>query len=211
MEDKSSYSEEMKTIRKIMEDSTRFLSLSGLSGIFAGVIALIGATFAYFILLNNANIPEMDYFNSYSLYETRILRVKLIIDLLLVLILAIAFSYYFSSKKARRDKKKIWTYASRRMLINLVVPLATGGFFIFILIIHDQIQLIIPSMLVFYGLALVNAGKFTYNEVFYLGLSEIITGILAGFIQGSGIFLWAFGFGILHIGYGIFMFRKYDR
>jgi len=194
-----------------MEDSTRFLSLSGLSGIFAGVIALIGATFAYFILLNNANIPEMDYFNSYSLYETRILRVKLIIDLLLVLILAIAFSYYFSSKKARRDKKKIWTYASRRMLINLVVPLATGGFFIFILIIHDQIQLIIPSMLVFYGLALVNAGKFTYNEVFYLGLSEIITGILAGFIQGSGIFLWAFGFGILHIGYGIFMFRKYDR
>ena len=194
-----------------MEDSTRFLSLSGLSGIFAGIIAIIGAIIAYFILVNNGTNLYADHFNGYSISGTRIIRIKLIVDLLIVLIFAITVSYYFSSKKAIRDGKKIWTHVSRRLLINMIVPLITGGFFIIILITHDQLQLIIPSMLIFYGLALVNAGKFTYNEVFYLGLSEIFTGILCGFLHGYGILFWAFGFGVLHIVYGGFMLRKYDR
>jgi predicted lysophospholipase L1 biosynthesis ABC-type transport system permease subunit len=43
--------DELKTIRKIMEESTRFLSLSGLSGIFAGFFAIAGAMVAWFIIL----------------------------------------------------------------------------------------------------------------------------------------------------------------
>lgn len=211
MEDKSRYSEDMKTIRRIMEDSTRFLSLSGLSGIFAGLIALIGTTIACFIIWNNGDVLYNDYFSSSSDAGTRILRIQLLIDALLVLFFAVVVSYYFAKKKTEEQGKKIWSQVSRRLLINLIVPLLSGGIFIILLIIQDQFQLIIPSMLIFYGLALVNAGKFTYSEVFYLGLAEILTGILSGFFAGPDILFWGFGFGVLHIVYGFFMFRKYDR
>lgn len=210
MENKSHYSEDMRTIRKIMEDSSRFLSLSGLSGIFAGLIALIGTTIACFIILNNGDILYNDYLSSSSDAGTRIFRIKLLIDASLVLFFAVVISYYFAVKKTKAQGKKIWTQVSRRLLLNLIVPLLSGGIFIIVLIVQDQFQLIIPSMLIFYGLALVNAGKFTYNEVFYLGLAEILTGVLAGFIEGPDIFFWGFGFGVLHIVYGYFMFRKYD-
>jgi len=211
MEDKSSYSEDMRTIRKIMEDSTRFLSLSGLSGIFAGLVALIGTTIACFIILNYGDILYNDNFSSSSVTGTRILRTQLLIDGLIILLFALGISYYFARKKTKTEGKKIWTQVSRRLLINLIVPLLTGGIFIIILIIQDQLQLIIPSMLIFYGLALVNAGKFTYTEVFYLGLAEILTGLLSGFLKGPDILFWGFGFSVLHIVYGFFMLRKYDR
>jgi hypothetical protein len=211
MTDSSRYSEDMKAIRKIMEDSTRFLSLSGLSGIFAGIIALTGAAVAWFIILKTVNILNYEYFNSLPAKETGIIKSQLVIDGLIILILAVVFSLYFSLKKARRDGKKIWTPVSRKLLINLLVPLIAGGMFVLVLLIQNQLQLIIPSLLLFYGLALVNAGKFTYGEVFYLGLSEVITGIISGFFSEYGIVFWCFGFGILHIVYGILMIRKYER
>jgi hypothetical protein len=211
MTDSSRYSEDMKAIRKIMEDSTRFLSLSGLSGIFAGIIALTGAAVAWFIILKTVNILNYEYFNSLPAKETGIIKSQLVIDGLIILILAVVFSLYFSLKKARRDGKRTWTPVSRKLLINLLVPLIAGGMFVLVLLIQNQLQLIIPSLLLFYGLALVNAGKFTYGEVFYLGLSEVITGIISGFFSEYGIVFWCFGFGILHIVYGILMIRKYER
>jgi hypothetical protein len=132
-----------------------------------------------------------------------------LIDALLTLILAIGVSLYFSYRKSLRNSIKIWTPVSKRLLINLLIPLVSGGIFIIILYLQNNWKLVIPSMLLFYGLALVNSGKFTYNEVFYLGLIEILTGLLSALLPGYGIFFWAFGFGLLHITYGLIMYRKY--
>jgi hypothetical protein len=183
--------DELKTIRKIMEDSTRFLSLSGLSGIFAGIFAIAGATVAWFL-------------------RTPVMRWQLITDAIIVLVLSIVFTLWLSQRKARRAGKALWTPVLRRLVVNMMIPLLSGGLFIIILLIQNHIQLIVPGMLIFYGLALVNAGKFTYGEVFYLGLLEIATGLLAAMLPTLGLYFWTFGFGFLHIVYGLFMYRKYE-
>ena len=202
MEVKSDYIEDLKVIKKVMEESSRFLSLSGLSGVFAGIIALLGSAAAYIFFLGGQGVLS---FENISAHKT-----GLGIDALLVLVLAIAVSLYLSYRKSMRKGTGMWTPVSKRLLINLLVPLVTGGILIIILYSQHNWQLIIPSMLIFYGIALVSAGKFTYNEVFCLGLSEILTGLLSALLPSYGLFFWAFGFGILHIAYGLFLFRKYE-
>jgi hypothetical protein len=202
--------EDIRTIRKMMEESTRFLSLSGLSGIFAGVFAIAGALIAYFLILNKGSIHQDEYFRILTEKETLILRWKLIADALCVLILSIIFSFRFSSHKAKREGKAFWSPISKRLLISMLIPLFTGGIFIIVLLLQNNMQLIVPGLLIFYGLALVNAGKFTYDEVFYLGILEIITGLVSAFFSGWGIIFWIFGFGMLHIVYGVIMYRKYE-
>lgn len=202
--------EDIKVIRKMMEESTRFLSLSGLSGIFAGVIAIAGALIAYFLILKNGRITYDEYISSLSAKETIALRWQLFADAACVLALSILFSLYFSFQKAKREGKTFWSPISKRLLINLLIPLITGGIFIFVLLIQNHMQLVVPGLLIFYGLALVNAGKFTFDEIFYLGILEIVTGLLSSFFPGWGIIFWIIGFGIIHIIYGVLLYRKYE-
>jgi hypothetical protein len=202
--------DELKTIRKIMEESTRFLSLSGLSGIFAGVFAITGALVAWFLILNNGTIRYDELFRSLNEKETFTLRWQLITDAIVVLVLSVVFSLWLSGRKARQAGKSLWTPVLRRLVVNMMIPLFSGGLFIIILLVQNHIQLIVPGMLIFYGLALVSAGKFTYGEVFYLGLLEIVTGLFSALFPQMGIFFWTFGFGFLHIVYGSIMYRKYE-
>lgn len=202
--------EDLKTIRKIMEESSRFISLSGLSGVFAGITAIAGAFVAFFLILDNGSIHLDDYFRSLTEQEIFSLRWQLIADAALVLVISVLFALYFSVRKAKRDKKNVWTPVSKRFLINLLVPLVTGAVFILVLLYQNNIQLIVPCFLIFYGLALVNACKFTFSEIFYLGILEIITGLVSAFVPGWGLIFWIFGFGLLHIIYGLVMYRKYE-
>jgi hypothetical protein len=210
MENNSRSIEDIKTIRKMMEESSRFLSLSGLSGIFAGLLAITGALIAYFLILKNGSIRYEDYVRSLTGQETQSLRWQLIADAVCVLTLSVIISFYFSFQKAKREGKNFWTPVSRRLMMNLLIPLVTGGVFTIVLLIQNQMQLIVPGLLIFYGLALVNAGKFTYGEVFYLGILEIITGLVSAFFTGWGIIFWIIGFGLLHIIYGVALYRKYE-
>jgi hypothetical protein len=210
MKSDSNSVEDLKAIRKIMEDSSRFLSLSGLSGVFAGITAIAGALIAYFFILDSGKIHYEDYLNSFSMQEEQVLRWKLIADVVIVLVISIMFVLYFSIKKARRDGKNFFSPLSKRLLINLLIPLITGGVFMFVFLLNNYLQLIVPGLLIFYGLALVNVGKFTFGEIFYLGILEIITGVISAFIPGWGLVPWIFGFGILHIIYGLALYRKYE-
>lgn len=210
MDSKLNYFEDIKTIKKIMEESSRFISLSGLSGLFAGLIALIGGVVAYFVIMKSNTLLSDEYLISLSAKEAGTMKTQLIIDALFMLIFAIGTAVYFSYRKSQQQGLKIWTPISKRLLINLLIPLVTGGFFIIILYVENQFQLIVPCMLIFYGLALVNAGKFTYREVFYLGLVEIMTGLASSVFIEYVLFFWCFGFGLLHIAYGLIMYRKYE-
>ena len=210
MNNNLSTSDELKAIRKLMEESTRFLSLSGFSGIFAGVFAIAGALVAWFFILDRGNILYDEYFRSLSGKESSLLRLQLAVDAGAVLILSVISAFWFSSVKAKKSGKRMWTPVSERLLVNMAIPLVAGGLFILILLFRNNVQMIVPGMLVFYGLALVSAGKFTYSEVFYLGLLQIVTGLFAALFTGYGLLFWIIGFGILHILYGLFMLRKYE-
>ena len=211
MDNQSEYIEDIRIIKKVMEESSRFLSLSGLSGLFAGLIALAGAAFAIFILFDGRFLLDDGFFSENTAREITLLKTWLIVTAAIVLAMAIGVSLLFSHRKSVRKGLKMWTPVSKRLLVNLLVPLITGGILILIFYFQHHWNLVIPSMLIFYGLALVSAGKFTYNEIFYLGLIEILTGLLSAALPVYGILLWCFGFGLLHITYGLIMYRKYER
>ena len=218
MNEKEKHLKTLKDIKSLMERSSRFISLSGLAGINAGVFALLGAAVVYY-----------KYFGSFSLaaYNHRfpmIITVNfiffMILVALLVLILSISSSIYFTTRNARKKNLPLWDETTFRTIINLIVPLVVGGIFCLILIYHsigaDGISfkifgLVAPTTLVFYGLALYNASKYTLDEVRYLGISEIILGLLGCIFIGSGLLFWVLGFGVLHIIYGFMMWWKYER
>jgi hypothetical protein len=208
MKEENTSAEELKTIRKLMEESTRFLSLSGFSGVLMGLFAIAGAAVAWFMILDGGkaeNMGSLEFLSGISRSST----ILLISTAAIVLILSLASGFYFSWKNAKRSGVNFWTPASRRMLTGLLIPLASGGFFALILLFHNQLWLIIPVFLIFYGLALINAGKFTYGEITWLGIFEIVTGLAAAIFPGQGLLFWILGFGILHIVYGVMMYRKY--
>lgn len=200
--------EQIKQIRHLMQKSSKFLSLSGLSGISAGVIALIAAFIAT-QMINDFSL-RMEHAVDFT-EQIRQLEFNLLILAAITLSTAIVFGYLFTQKKARKSNEKVWNSTSKRMLLNLTIPLITGGIFISSLLIHNYVYLIAPATLIFYGLALINASKYTLVDIKFLGLSEIALGLLASFFLGYGLLFWSIGFGILHILYGIIMYIKYDR
>ena len=203
--------EDLQAIRDIMERSSKFLSLSGLSGIFAGLCALAGTAVAWFFILDSGHIQYNEYLCSIGASPINPLSLSLAIDALLVLILAILGAVYFSFRKARKSGQQFWTNSTKRLIVHLLIPLVSGGIFVVILILRNNIELVSSVMLIFYGLSLVNAGKFTLGEIHYLGLTEIVLGILAGIFVNQGLLFWAVGFGLVHIVYGTVMYYRHER
>jgi len=203
--------EDLQTIREIMERSSKFLSLSGLSGIFAGVCALIGAAIAWFLILDSGHVPYSEYMHGSGDWTMTGIRFYLALDAMLVLGFAVLGAIFFSQRNARKSGHRFWTHSTRRLLVHLLIPLVSGGIFILILVFQNNLMLISSAMLIFYGLSLVNAGKFTFGEIHYLGLTEIVLGILAGVFINHGLLFWTIGFGLMHIVYGIVMYYRHER
>jgi hypothetical protein len=193
--------EDIKVIREMMEKSSKFLSLSGLSGIVAGITAIAGAAFAYFYLLRDPSLTDYN-----RLQEAGIL----LADGLVVLSISIGFGIYFSRKKAKKHNQRLLNSVTKRAMYNLAIPLITGGIFSLVFLLRGNTELVTASTLIFYGLALVNASKYTLDEIHYLGITEIVLGLLASVFMHNGIWFWTVGFGLCHIFYGLAMYFKYD-
>ena len=199
------YLQDITEIKNIMNKSSRFLSLSGLSGILAGIYALVGAYFARVLLLT-ANYDQY----SYTLSETNI-EYKIIGIALAVALLSIITGYILTRNKAKKQNVKIWDTTTKRLLFNFLVPLATGGIFGLIILSQGIFLYIAPVTLIFYGLALFSASKYTIGNVKYLGIAEIILGLFALYFIGYGFYFWVIGFGVFHIIYGAIMYFTLER
>ncbi|WP_316809808.1 hypothetical protein [Pedobacter heparinus] len=197
----------LNDIRNIMNRSSRFISLSGLSGVFAGFTALIGAYLAH--------IEITDYINGQYTYGQSDLDLEfnLIKIGLGVLLVALVGGLLLTLRQTKKKNLPFWDRTTKNLLINLAIPLISGGLFIIaLLLVHPNTYgLIAPSCLVFYGLALINASKYTYTDIRFLGFCEVILGLIAMFNIGYGLYFWAAGFGFLHILYGMIMYFKYER
>lgn len=206
--------EHLAEMRALMERSTRFLSLSGLSGVWAGLCALAGVAvvYAYLDMSPISDGSKLDYY----IEAISTMRWGLHYEILFVLIAlsvlatALAGGVFFTTRKARQRGEKIWDASSRRLLWAMAVPLLTGGVFCLSLLENGYISLLAPCTLIFYGLALVAGSKYTLRDVGNLGYFEIALGLLGVYNPGYGLELWAVGFGVLHIAYGLFMYFKYD-
>jgi len=216
MENKDIY-DDISSIKNIMERSTKFISLAGLSGVMAGIYALIGASIAYMIIPQYNTISVADYDKAYTetasgnTYHSLSVELILFVVALVILFLSIGTGILLSARKARRNNQSVWNPSSQSLANAGLLPLLTGGCFAFILYLQHHYGTIAPTCLVFYGLALVSASKYTYGDVKWLGLLEIILGLLSLMQPGYGLYFWALGFGVLHILYGTIMYFKYDR
>ena len=203
--DTKNYHEDLSHIRSMMERSSRFISLSGLSGVVAGLAAIIGATYVYFVFKREG----ISYFDG----DRNILGPALVRELVwigtTILVVAVLSGYFFTASKSKKKGLKIWDATTKRLLVTFAVPLVAGGFFCLALIYHHLFVFIAPATLIFYGLALVSAERYTLTDVKYLGYFEIILGLISLFFLGWGLVFWAIGFGVLHIVYGLIMHKKY--
>lgn len=204
MKEQEKYLEDIKEIKDIMNRSSRFISLSGLSGVSAGIIALLGAYLAYQTVY--ASQDNLGY-RKIALTEENLTMLLGIV--ILVLVLSIASSAFFTVIKAKRVNQKLWDAPTKLLITNLLIPLVTGGILCLILLLNGYLGLVAPLTLIFYGLALVNASKFTLHDIRSLGILEIALGLIATHFIGFGLLFWAIGFGLLHIIYGIIMHVKY--
>ncbi|KDN56063.1 hypothetical protein [Flavobacterium seoulense] len=199
------HQEDLLHIRSMMERSSRFISLSGLSGVFAGLSALIGGLYAYQLLEKNG----INYFEAKSVSISSSLVSELFWTGIVIFIFALLFGILFTVRKSKKYNLPIWTSTTKNMLLNLCIPLVAGGIFCLALIFHQMYVIIAPATLLFYGLALVNAEKYTFSDIKYLGYCQLVLGSIAAFYLGYGLFFWILGFGVLHILYGLMMFKKY--
>jgi len=202
--------QDVKDIKRLMERSSRFISLSGLSGVSAGICALAGASIARFGIFRN-------YYNLYNLRgsfadnDFNTLKIQLLLLAAGVFAAAFLTAFYFTWRKAGSQGIPLWNHTSRLLFWNMVIPLAAGALFILGMLQYDEWKFVAPASLIFYGLALVNASKYTLTDIRYLGYCEIALGILNMQWPGHGLYFWAIGFGFLHIIYGIIMWWKYER
>lgn len=204
--EKNTHLENLAEIRSIMERSSGFLSLSGLSGVFAGSFALAGAGFAYYYIRWVAGKRLLP-----SLVMDRQMLLVLVADALIVLALTLLFGFLMTRRNTLRKGLPIKSTASYRMLLNLAIPLATGGLTAFLFILKGIYTPIPGLLLVFYGLALINASKYTLRDIRFLGMIEVVLGLFTLWFTGYELLLWAVGFGVLHIIYGMLMYFKYEK
>lgn len=208
MKENPDYARDLIEIRSMMERSSKFLSLSGLAGVMAGIYALAGACISYQVLdFNPTKI-------AYSSLDIDILLpdlIRVVFVAIAVLILALGTAVFLSWKKAKKSGEKFWNATTRRVISAMAVPLVTGGLVILALIAKGLIGFMAPFSLLFYGLALYNTSKFTYEEVKYMGLIEIGLGLISSFYIEYGTICWAAGFGLVHIIYGIYLHYKYEK
>ncbi|WP_299111762.1 hypothetical protein [uncultured Winogradskyella sp.] len=196
------YLKDISEIKSLMNKSSRFISLSGLSGILAGIYALIGAAVAYWLVVTYSG-GKLYIFNGWVFWASMLV-------LLMVAFLSALTGIILTTRKAKKNNEKIWDSSSRRLLFNFLIPLIVGGIYCFIILNQGRYGQTGGLMLIFYGLALVSASKYSIGDIKYLGYIEIILGLIASYYPGYGFWLWVIGFGIMHILYGTWMHFKYD-
>ncbi|MEZ5015659.1 MAG: hypothetical protein R2800_01295 [Flavipsychrobacter sp.] len=205
----------LSDIKRIMERSARFLSLSGWSGIWAGIVGLISAAIAYSWI---ADLTTADYYNYRATKGASIragqltgIDVQFIALAAITFIVALAGGIYFTWNKTKKQGLKIWNSASKKMLVQIAIPLCAGGVFVLVFLFNGLEMYIAPTSLTFYGLALLNGSKYTLSDIQYLGILEVLLGCISLLVLGHGLIFWAIGFGLLHIIYGVIMWNKYDK
>jgi hypothetical protein len=200
---------DLAAIRSMMEESSRFMSLSGLSGLSAGAVALLGAGGVYAYLRERGILGALGKRIAYIPDNQTLIELSALA--LLTLACALGASAYFTLRRVRQQGQPLWTPAARRLLLSLALPLAAGAAFCLQLAWWGMGKLVPGATLLFYGMALFSAAKYTLGEVRWLGLAQMALGLLAGFFTGYGLLFWAAGFGLLHMFYGLRMYWKYER
>jgi hypothetical protein len=205
----------LEEIKQMMDRGSRFVSLSGWSGIAAGICALVAAWIAHQKINQYTFENSNDYNDMQGTYIFKdghlLLANQLLVIGVLTFIAAFFFAFLFTWLRSRKTSVPVWGFTARKVMINVAVPMVVGAVLIWRIADFGMYGLVAPACLLFYGLALINGSKYTVSEVRYLGYLQLVLGIINLWVMGYGLYFWAAGFGVLHILYGIVMWNKYER
>jgi hypothetical protein len=208
MKEGQEYIKDIAEMRSMMERSSKFLSISALACLVVGLYALAGSFIAYKVLGFDTNSLKDGSIETGSVPEGFI---NILLLAIVILILAVGTAFLLSYRKAAKMGEKAWNPTATRLLINMSVPLVVGGVLTLILIFKGFIGLAAPFTLLFYGLALYNGSKYTFDELRSLGLIQIALGLAGSYYVEYGLLLWTIGFGLVHVVYGIYLHYRYER
>jgi len=204
-------------MKKSLEQSSRFISLSGLSGVFVGFCGLLGTYIMHYLIRGDDTKSDKEMLNIISSFDYYNLSVHVFVGEHLIflaiytVIFAILFAFYLTLRRSKRENHPIWDIHIQKQLSTLSIPLIVGLIFVIKLVASANYPLIVPSLLLFYGIALVNIRGLTNGDIGYLGYAFIVLGIVNLWLEGWGILFFGFGFGVLHIIYGTVTFIIYER
>lgn len=188
----------LSEIRSMMERSTKVLSLSGMSAIVVGILAIVAAMLANCIIENGWS----------HIYKVR----SLMLLAILLFIICFAIVLIFSKWKAKKNGLMFkFDRTVQKMLWNFFLPLIVGGVLCLGLIYQGHYGLTSSIMLIFYGLALINLSNFTFSNIRYLGYVQLVLGVIDFLMVNYSLLFWMIGFGVCHVVYGIMFYLKYER
>ena len=206
---------DISLIKNLMEKSSKFSNLSGYAIATTGLLALLGAVFVYFdlgISISEKYISYAELINQTGNANSIYTKIKLLVIIAsLILLTSLLILYVTAKLKSERHDINLFNSSFSRALKSLFIPVLSGGIFCGFLILHKMYGLVAPATLIFYGLGLISASKFSYNELELLGYLELFLGTIASYYMGSGLLFWMIGFGIGHIVLGVFIHYKYDK
>ena len=180
--------ENLQYIRETMERAGSFTAVPGWGGILMGVSALLTA----FI---SSQLPSRGMWFATWVGEA---------------LLAFAIGGWAMVQKARASKSPLLYGPGRKFALSLCPAMMAGAVLTLVLYANDLFHLIPGTWLLLYGVAVVTGGAFSVRIVPAMGGCFMGIGVLALFAPFAlaNLFM-ALGFGILHIGFGIVIARRY--
>ena len=143
--------ESVNEIKELMEKSSKFISVSGLAAILAGIYALAGAYIATLVIT-----PE-----TYLIVTLEFMAIIALSVLAAAAVTAGILSYC----KSKKTGQSFFSRLTYRALWNFSLPMLTGGALCISLLLHGYYDILSSVMLLFYGLTLVNVSKFTLSLI----------------------------------------------
>ena len=183
--------ENLRVIRQVMERSTKYSTLSGLSGVLVGTVAVLG-------VLATAHVG-----NVYAH------PLRLAVIWLVVLAAAVAIDFGRNKRRAAQVGKRVVSPLGAHILVAALPAFFAGAVLTAFLVLHHLLASLWGVWMLCYGLAICAVGLFSVRPVSFLGAAFVLAGALTLFLQGPyHLYMMALTFGGFHIAYGLWTARR---
>lgn len=210
--------EHLRVIRQTMERSTKYSTLSGLSGVLIGLVAIIGVW-----LTSRLTPPPFMAWSGIKWISPQagssadtLLRAgqdyTLHVGLIwtTVLILAITIDFVANKRRAARVGKTVMSPIGGHIILAALPAFFGGAVLTYFLLQHNLAFSVWGVWMLCYGLAICAVGLFSVKPVSVLGGAFVLAGAVTLLLPPSAqLPMMALTFGGFHIGYGVLMARRH--
>jgi hypothetical protein len=191
--------ENLRVIRQTMERSTKYSTLSGLSGVLIGLAAIAG------VLATNWLTGDAPPGASVYRHPSALALVWVS-----VLVMAVAIDFACNKRRAARVGKHVVSPLGAHIVLAALPAFLAGGVLTLFFYQHALLYYVWGVWMLSYGLAISAVGLFSVKPVLALGAAFVLAGAVTLLLPlPYHLYMMALTFGGFHIGYGVVMARKH--